>query len=515
MLPGSDLPSMAPLLRKGETHPTRSQRMVDEDFEFDASPEAPSSETTSAMLCSAGMQKLREGKGADAKQLFAKAVLADPVNPEALFSMGLYYEVAHQPAWMVRWMDAAIEAQPNHVLAWVLRSKYLEHQGRLEEALRGYEHAAHLRPNDQVARSKLTSILNHQRVHILPCDAWEEGAAEEISACGSESSADLPEWQENFLQPAAARTLRQPLLQTGVMAWDNVLSTELLAQLDDCVDHYQQFTFTNGWVYTGDDKEGSSGGAAATVWLPSETCPATAPELAARYLLQRILQEDSGEFAGVEYWGRVRSVNLGAGLHYDEAVDSLDANNDWVHGNPWRPQWSSVLYLSDEGGPTVILDQLHCQDGRNVPEIPQRGHLCMPRRNRLVVFRADLFHGTLPVNVWLNTTEKRRVFIFNFWRSHRPEEPHCQRQDYGRHVAMQGLQLRPEDLHRLQAAEAEPRAAPSPVQRRTFWRPEELPHSSDCGFLPIPMPMPSMAQLKEGTGFCELDWRVAAAEASS
>ncbi|CAE8605570.1 unnamed protein product, partial [Polarella glacialis] len=504
MLPGSDHLSMAPALLQGETKAQRARRMLLEAFSSEPWPAATQvPETTSQELCAAGMQKLRQGEAAAAKELFAQAVLADADNPEALFGVGLYYELAHEPHVALQWMDAAIESQPNHVMAWVLRSKYLENRGELEEALRGYEQALRLKPRHAMALSRRNSLLAHQRVYIEPVGSWEQGVAEAIGAAGGAEDWQLPEWQENFLQPLESPfALKQPLLSGGVMAWDNVLSQELLAELDTAADHYCQFTFTNGWVSSGS-------GASSTVWLPAGSPPVTAPEVAARSILQRILRDEEEAFAGVEYWGRVRSVNLGADLHYDQAEDALDLRNEWVHGNPWRPQWSSVLYLTDEGGPTVILDQVHCEEGRHMPFVPQRGHLCMPKRNRLVMFRADLFHGSLPVKIWLDTPQTRQVFIFNFWRRHRPEEPHCQRPDYRHHLGMRGLELSPQRAAELAAPTPE---APQVLQPQTLRRPEDMPHSSDLGYLQVALPMPSMAQLQKSSGFFELDWAAAAAD---
>lgn len=452
------------------------------------------------------MQALREGDGAKARELCAQAVLAEPTSPAALYTMAVYYELTHQPDRMARWLDVCIEAQPDHADAWVLKSKHLENSGFLNSALRGYEHALSIEPGHPPAASKRDALLWHQGVYIQPMNAWEDGAAWVIEEGAAGVGPRLPAWQENFLQPEHGTELRQPLLSGGVMAWDNVLNQGLLDELDRCVTDYQRFTFSNGRVYAED--EGDAAGA-ATVWLPADTPPATAPELAARCILQNIVREDVNDFAGVEFWGRVRSVNLGAGLHYDEV---LGARDDEEGANPWRPQWSSVLYLTDEGGPTVILDQIHCLEGRHVPPVPQRGHLCMPKRNRLVVFRADLFHGTLPQDIWLDSAETRRVFVFNFWRRHRPDELQCRRPDYSRHVAMRQLQLQPAQLQELQAQESQlyggPRAVP--VERQTFARPDDLPHSSDLGYLQMDLPMPSMGQLRDSAGFCELDWAAAA-----
>jgi len=509
-LPGSDEPSTAPPLLPGESHAQRAARLLADNFGMDGCPAPATRGTSSAVLVEEGMQKLGRGEAAGARMLFAQAVLADATDPEALFSLGLYFEVAHQPERMVRWMDAAIERLPGHALAWVLRSKHMEHQGLLETALRGYEHALRLQPDNSMALSARRSLLAHRGVHVEPVSSWGLGVAEAILASKAGGAQQLPAWQENFLRPAAAPPLRQPLLSEGVMAWDDVLSDELLAQLDVAVEQYFHFTFSNGWM-RGEGGGPGGGGAAATCWLPAGAAPATAPEVAARAILKQVLKEDPSEFSGIEYWGRVRSVNLGADLHYDQAEAATDDAGDWAHGNPWRPQWSTVLYLTDEGGPTVILDQIHRESGRHVPFIPQRGHLCVPKRNRLVVFRADLFHGTLPVNVWLDTAEKRRVFVFNFWRRHRPEAPHCQRPDFDRHTAMRRLVLKPPELQRLLAAEAKPREAALPVQRRRFCRREELPQCSDFRYLQAAMPMPRMDQLLGAAGLCEVDWAAAAA----
>lgn len=474
--------------------------MLAEDYDLDVLPKAPKVEPSASALSVLGMEKLMAGQGTEARKLLTQAVLAFPDDPEALFHMGIYYEVAHRPDRMVRWMDLALEANPRMVLAWVWRSKCMEHWAHFADALQGYEQALRLQPNHKLAASRHASVVAHQRVRIAPHGAWD-GAAKVLRA-GSAGSWVLPPWQENYIHPEPAPPLRQPLLEGHVMAWDGVLSEELFERLDNSVDDYFQFAFTNGWLAAEDQ-------GAATSWLPAQAEPLTAAELAARCLLRRLIAEDPAEFAGVEFWGRVRSESLGAGLHYDKAEGSTDVDGDWLQGNPWRPQWSSVLYLTDEGGPTVVLEQLTTHEGHTVPEVPQRAHLVMPKRNRWAVFRADLFHGTLPVE--LERNRMRRVFIFNFWRRHVPGAPYCQPVDYSKHPAMRRLLLAPAELRRLSEAEARPRKAPRPVERQRFERPEDMPHASDFGRLARPLPMPSTAQLLASTGLCEVDWAAAAA----
>eukprot|EP00435_Cladocopium_sp_Y103_P011780 s1452_g3.t1 len=273
-------------------------------------------------------------------------------------------------------------------------------------------------------------------------EVWSENVAQDLT----DSARPLQtEWQENFQKPEPSTA--PAALRGGVAAWDQVLNKELLRQLDACVDDHFQYIFTHRRVFGADE---GFPGSAANMWLPSEKAPRSAPEVAAMGILQHVLQGDAEEFSGVEYWARVRSFNLGAAFHYDTAVDAKDVHGDWIHGNPWRPQWSCVLYLSD-GGPTLVLDQIHCDTGSVDPVLPAAGHLCMARRNRLLIFRADLFHGSLPEKIWLDTDMSRKVFIFNFWRRHVPEPPSCQPPQLARHVAMQRHRLKDQEVATLQA----------------------------------------------------------------
>ena len=506
-LPGTDLSTTAPPLLDGENALARVRRLLLADPRNEALDVEVRQHPYSEEELQEAWYQLQLGHADETRRRFVEAVLADPNDEEALFCMGLLYEALHDLKRTVEWMDMAIEACPDHVFAWETRSRCMEHVGRLADAMAGYEYLEDLDPS---ATGRREGLLGHQRVYILPVGAWEDGAAGYIQEAAEEASTQ-PSWQENFLSPEPEPELRQPALERGIMAWDNVLSAGLLRSLQDCVEDHFQFIFTNRWVYAADE---SFQGAASTIWLPASEDAASVPEVAARTILRQILKQNPAEFAGVEYWARVRSVNLGAGFHYDEALDAEDCNSDWVEGNPWRPQWSSVFYLTDEGGPTVVLDQLHDARGRFSPPLPSKAYLCMPRANRLVLFRADLHHGSLPVDIWLDSEESRRVFVFNFWRRHAPEAPHCQRLDFQQHPAMQRHVLKADQATSLQASENARLETLDPVQVEldVLSRPGELPHSSTFGYLPLPLPMPSMEMLKEKRGFYEVDW-VAAAQA--
>ena len=51
---------------------------------------------------------------------------------------------------------------------------------------------------------------------------------------------------------------------------------------------------------------------------------------------------------------------------------------------------SSVLFLTETGGPTLVLDQ--SPDG----QLAERGWLVQPCPNRLLAFQGNLLHGVIP-----------------------------------------------------------------------------------------------------------------------
>lgn len=51
---------------------------------------------------------------------------------------------------------------------------------------------------------------------------------------------------------------------------------------------------------------------------------------------------------------------------------------------------SSVLYLTPDGGPTLVLEQ------KPSDPLAERGYLVQPCPNQLLVFKGDLLHGVLP-----------------------------------------------------------------------------------------------------------------------
>lgn len=80
----------------------------------------------------------------------------------------------------------------------------------------------------------------------------------------------------------------------------------------------------------------------------------SAAELAGRALL-RLLGQDHQQYRGIEWWCRNQAAQMGAHFHYDTAISGCEGAA--VSSESLRPTLSSVLYLGDVGGPTMILNQ--------------------------------------------------------------------------------------------------------------------------------------------------------------
>jgi len=118
--------------------------------------------------------------------------------------------------------------------------------------------------------------------------------------------------------------------------------------------------------------------------------------------LHAVARPDPG-CVGAEYWWRVQPAHTGFHFHFDR--------DEAVKDRVVSPQLSSILYLSDAGGPTLIVDAV---PGRITT--PRHGVGVFPQRGRYATFPGSLFHG-----VWAGDAchWPRIVFFVNWWK-HRP-----------------------------------------------------------------------------------------------
>ncbi len=107
------------------------------------------------------------------------------------------------------------------------------------------------------------------------------------------------------------------------------------------------------------------------------------------------------EFVGAEWWFRATTTDAGFPFHFDR--------DEAVRSSIVSPDLASILYLSNAGGPTVILDATPSRTAA-----PKAGIAVHPRSGRFGMFPGALLHGVLPARA---SRWPRVTLLVNWWRS--------------------------------------------------------------------------------------------------
>lgn len=128
----------------------------------------------------------------------------------------------------------------------------------------------------------------------------------------------------------------------------------------------------------------------------------------------------SNPVAGAEWWVRVfNESNMDHPFHLDLDV-TLSREKHIVN----VPDFSSVLYLSWDGGPTVITNCQKYEDTQNFeyyPEIPDVVWMSNPKPGKLTFWYKPYIHGVFGGP---NIFGPRVTLMFNLWKQ-KPLEPEC------------------------------------------------------------------------------------------
>lgn len=127
----------------------------------------------------------------------------------------------------------------------------------------------------------------------------------------------------------------------------------------------------------------------------------------ARLLFEQVIQHlrsvvpRGHEFVGAEWWFRATTTDTGFPFHFDR--------DEGIRRSIVSPDLASILYLSNAGGPTVILDATPSRRSA-----PNAGIAVYPRPGRFALFPGTLLHGVLPGRPgrWPRVT-----MLVNWWRS--------------------------------------------------------------------------------------------------
>ncbi len=136
-----------------------------------------------------------------------------------------------------------------------------------------------------------------------------------------------------------------------------------------------------------------------THWYPLEAPPRLLFEQVVQQLRRYVLQRE--EFAGAEWWFRTTASDADFPFHFDR--------DEAIRGSVVSPDLASILYLSNVGGPTLILEATPTRHAA-----PRVGTAVHPRVGRFVMFPGAFLHGVLPgrPNRWPRVT-----MLVNWWRS--------------------------------------------------------------------------------------------------
>jgi len=104
-------------------------------------------------------------------------------------------------------------------------------------------------------------------------------------------------------------------------------------------------------------------------------------------------------WTGAEVWWRAQRTNSTRPFHFDR--------DERITDHVRSPLVSSILYLSDVGGPTIIVDA----EAESIRP-PSRAVAVTPRAGRFVTFPGALFHGVMAAE---DNPLPRVVVLVNWW----------------------------------------------------------------------------------------------------
>jgi hypothetical protein len=134
-----------------------------------------------------------------------------------------------------------------------------------------------------------------------------------------------------------------------------------------------------------------------TYWMPTDD-PARKPRCAAEkgvLLLKKLLfpngEADDEGIVGAKYWFQARASDADINFHFDK--DEGQATDQQIMR---FPEYSTITYLGSNGGPTLVFNQTVIHNGNiRVPLLPTSAWIIYPKRNKLMINRGDLYHGSL------------------------------------------------------------------------------------------------------------------------
>lgn len=162
-----------------------------------------------------------------------------------------------------------------------------------------------------------------------------------------------------------------------------------------------------------------------TFFLKAEDSPRCALEELARrvFLLHTTAAEFDPSTSGAEWWTQVVDSNSDIGFHWDK-----DYAYEQTTGVNLFPHLGTVTYLTDTGGPTVVLRRPGCpMSADDHSGLPSDIVISHPQIGKHIKFDGQLLHAA-PASLCSSmhnqgsaaTPTKRVTFLVNIWLNHIP-----------------------------------------------------------------------------------------------
>jgi hypothetical protein len=152
-----------------------------------------------------------------------------------------------------------------------------------------------------------------------------------------------------------------------------------------------------------------------SIWFDFKRTPADLVEQCITFLYP--LAVPNGGCAGAEWWIRITGANEPKCWHFDR-----DERLAELTGVIRHPKLASVLYLSAEGGPTLVTDQVLISNSVCAGSFPDlscvispamHGALIKPVPNQFLIFPGQLRHCVLPGTA--EAKGSRLTLLINWW----------------------------------------------------------------------------------------------------
>ncbi|MCB0309016.1 MAG: hypothetical protein KDD48_06555 [Bdellovibrionales bacterium] len=177
-----------------------------------------------------------------------------------------------------------------------------------------------------------------------------------------------------------------------VRLYENVFPSQWFSHLNKCLRKYSKQT---------DRIDGA-------FWYSFKGSPTNLFEQLIRYL--RKIARPGSECIGAEWWVHSYASDWKKNFHFDRDEYAYLNTSKWIH-----PKFGSIVYVSDSGGPTVILDQRVDPKKGLIPEQAKKGTLIYPKKNQFAIFAGNLRHGVYPAEFQSKNGSNRITFLINWW----------------------------------------------------------------------------------------------------